>query len=140
MKPNAGLWLDHREAIVVVLNKAGEVTRNIPSNVEKHPRRSDESSGSSQNGGPIAADDSRQREMTGHLAHYYDEIISHLRDAGAILILGPGEAKGELRKRFEKHKGDTRMIEVKTADRMTEPQLVAQIRHHFHDEATRKTF
>jgi hypothetical protein len=48
------------------------------------------------------ADDLRQRELTGDLNVYYDEVISCIRDAESILIFGPGEAKGELKKRLEK--------------------------------------
>ena len=60
-----------------------------------------------------------------------------LREAGAILILGPGEAKGELQKRLEIDSSVTRRVEVETANKMTEPQLVALIRHHFHRDPAR---
>jgi hypothetical protein len=132
MKSNAGLWVDHREAIIVVLTETGDVTRRIQSRVEKQLRRSDESSAGSFEAHVVPADDSRERKFTGHLARYYDEIISYLRDVGSILICGPGEAKGELKKRFEKHKGETRVIALETADKMTVPQVAAQVRQHFH--------
>ena len=134
-KPNAGVWIDHREAFLVVLSEAGEETKRIESSVEKHLRHSSEPSN-----GPFAAhevpsDDSRQRQFTGNLAHYYDEIIKYLHDAGSILIMGPGEAKGELKKQFEKHKSERRTIVMETADKMTEPQIAAQVRHYFHPAA-----
>lgn len=138
MKANAGLWIDHREAIIVVLSETGEETKRIQSTVEKQLRRSSEPSNGAFEAQKVPADDSGEREYTGNLAHYYDEIISYLRDAGSILILGPGEAKGELKKRFEKHKGDKRSITMETADKMTEPQVVAQVRHHFHSAAARR--
>jgi hypothetical protein len=85
----------------------------------------------------VPADDSRQREYTGHLARYYDEIISCLRDAGAVLIFGPGEAKGELKKRFEKDKTGAQTVTMETTDKMTELQIVAHVRHHFcHETAS----
>jgi len=44
----------------------------------------------------------------GHLANYYDEVIACIGDAETILIFGPGEAKGELKKRMERDKiGET---------------------------------
>ncbi len=138
MKANAGVWIDHREAVIVVLSETGEETKRIPSSVEKQLRRSGEAAHVSFEAQEVPADDSREREYTGQLAHYYDEIIAHLRDAGSILILGPGEAKGELKKRFEKHKSDPRLITTETADKMTEPQVVAQVRHHFNCAATRR--
>ena len=76
-------------------------------------------------------------EFTDHLARYYDEVISYLGDAGSILIFGPGEAKGELVKRLEKHKNDKRTIAVETADHMTEPQVHAKVLQYFHLDAPR---
>ena len=137
IKPKAGVWIDHREAIIVVLTETGEETKHIQSNVEKQLRRSGEPDRGPFEAQEVPADDSREREYTGHLAPYYEAVIAQLRDAGAILILGPGEAKGELRKRLEKDPGDTRRIEVETADKMTEPQLVALVRHHFHRDPAR---
>ena len=138
MKPNAGLWIDHREAIIVVLAETGEQTKVIQSSVEKQLRRAGEPSSGSFVPQEVPRDDTRERAYTGHLAHYYDAIIAYLHDAGSIVILGPGEAKGELKKRFEKHKSDTRTIAMETADKMTEPQVVAHIRHHFHEDAARR--
>ena len=137
IKPNAGVWIDHREAIIVVLTETGDEAKHIQSKVEKQLRRSGEPQHGSFEAQEVPADDSRERGYTGHLGHYYDQIISHLREAGAILILGPGEAKGDLRKRFEKAQGDARTIEVETADKMTDPQLVALVRHRFNRDLAR---
>jgi stalled ribosome rescue protein Dom34 len=137
IKPNAGVWIDHREATIVVLTDTGEETKQIQSNVEKQLRRSGEPDHGSFEAQEVPADDSREREYSGQLVRYYDEIISYLRGAGAILILGPGEAKGELKKRFEKDQSDTRTVAVETADKMTGPQLVALVRHHYHRDPTR---
>ena len=137
-KAEAGLWIDHREAIIVVLSKTGEQTKRIQSNAESQPRRSGEPSTGRFEFQAVPADDSRQREYNGCLARYYDEIISFLRDAGTVLILGPGEAKGELKKRFEKAKAGAHIVTMETVDKMTEPQIVARVRHHFCHEAARQ--
>ena len=39
MKPVAGLWIDHRRAVVVLITDKGEETHKIESNVEKHIQR-----------------------------------------------------------------------------------------------------
>ena len=118
MKTLAGLWIDHREAVIVLLSEKGQETRRIKSYVEKQLRRS----GRSPSKAPfeaqmVPADDSREREYTGHLANYYDEVISCLRPAKAILLFGPGEAKGELRKRIERNKLDCASQGLKRATR-----------------------
>ena len=132
MKTLAGLWIDHREAVIVTLSDKGQETRRIKSDVEKQLRRS----GRSPSRAPfesqmVPADDSREREYTGHLANYYDEVISCLRPAEAILLFGPGEAKGELRKRIEKNKLDLRITSFLTSDKMTERQISQKVRRHY---------
>ena len=125
MKANAGLWIDHREAVIVLLSKDGDVTKRVASSAEKNPRAEGPSNGQ------VPAGDLRDRAFTDHLARYYDEVIANLRDAGAILIFGPGEAKGELKKRFAIHRGDTRAISTEATDHMTEPQIAAKVRAHY---------
>ena len=137
LKAEAGLWIDHREAMIVLLSKTGEKTKRIQSSAETQIRRSGEPSTGRFENQAVPADDSRQREYTGQLARYYDEIIFHLRDSGAVLIFGPGEAKGELKKRFEKDKTGAQTVTMETTDKMTEPQIVAHVRHHFDLDAAK---
>jgi hypothetical protein len=138
LKAEAGLWIDHREAVIVVLSKDGEKTKRIESAGEKQLRRSGEPATGRFEYQAVPADDSRQREYTGHLKRYYDEIVAYLRDAGEVLIFGPGEAKGELKKRFEIEKTGAHIVAMETTDKMTESQIVAYVRHHFDQEAARR--
>jgi len=87
-----GLWIDHRQAVIVSVAGHAETIQRVSSNVEGHHRQS----------GSTPADDARQRELTEHLNRYYEEVVSHIRDAESILIFGPGEEKGELKARLEK--------------------------------------
>ena len=77
------------------------------------------------------ADDSRQRTFTGHLNIYYDAVIACIGDAESILILGPGEAKGELKKRLRVKNLGGRIAGVETVDKMTDRQIAAKVRQHF---------
>ena len=132
MKTKVGLWMDHRKAVLVVVTDKGEETKLIISKVEKQLRRS----GESPLKGPyealqVPADDSREEEFKGHLNIYYDAVIAGIRDAEAILIFGPGEAKGELKERLEKHNLGGRIAGVETVDRMTDRQVAAKVRQYF---------
>ena len=132
MKTLAGLWIDHREAIIVLISGKRQETRRIKSFVEKQLRRSDCSPSQGRfEAQMVPADDSREREYTGHLDNYYDEVISCIRPAEAILIFGPGEAKGELRKRIEQNKLDLRITCFETADKMTERQISQKVARHY---------
>ena len=129
MKAKVGLWIDHREAFIVVLTEKGEETKRIKSTVEKQLRRSGRSpSNESFEPQLVPADDTRERDYMGHLANYYDEVIACIGDAETILIFGPGEAKGELKKRMERDKIGIRIVAMETADKMTQPQIVAKVK------------
>jgi hypothetical protein len=132
MKTVAGLWIDHREAVIVILSDKGQETRRVKSHVEKQLRRSGRSPPPARfEAQMVPADDSQEREYSGHLANFYDEVISCLRPAEAILLFGPGEAKGELRKRIQGNKLDVRIKCFETSDKMTERQILQKVRQHY---------
>jgi hypothetical protein len=49
------------------------------------------------------------------------------------LIFGPGEAKGELKKRLESKGLGGRIVGVETTDKMTERQIAAKVRAYFQE-------
>jgi hypothetical protein len=109
-----------------------EEIKVIKSNIEKQIRRS----AASRSGGPfesqaVPSDDRQQREFTGHLNTYYNEVISCIRDAESILIFGPGESKGELKKHLEREGLGGRIVGIETTDKMTDPQIAAKVRQYF---------
>ena len=133
MKTTAGLWIDHRKAVIVLISDAGEKVLEIQSNVEKQPGRfAGVRSTTPFESQQVPADDRRVREFTGHLNQYYTEVIGAIREAESILIFGPGEAKGELKKQLDHSQPDQRILAVETADKMTERQIAAKIREFFH--------
>jgi stalled ribosome rescue protein Dom34 len=129
MKKEAGLWIDHREAVVVFLLDHSEEIKRITSNIEKHVRYSgaSESSGSHDD----SAEDIRDRRFDDRLSKYYDEVIVALHDADSILILGPGEAKFEFHKRLKGQESSRRGVDVETSDKMTDNQIGARVRQYF---------
>jgi hypothetical protein len=128
MEKKAGLWIDHKKAVIVTITDQGEEIKEIQSHVERQVSRDTDSRSQSKQ---IPAEDTRQRAFAGHLDIYYDEVISCVHDAQSVLLLGPGEAKGEIKKRMENKKFHGQIVGVETADKMTEPQIVAKVRHYF---------
>jgi hypothetical protein len=82
----------------------------------------------------MKADDSRDREFMGHLNRYYAEVIAAVPAVEAILLFGPGEAKGELKKRLEHAKVKGRVIATEAADKMTHRQIVAKVHEYHRDQ------
>ena len=132
MTDKAGVWIDHRKAVVVTISPEGEHTTLITSEVEKHPERDGDSPlRGAYEARQVPADDSRQRRLTGELNVYYDAVIAAMRNYDSVLIFGPGEAKDELHKRLLKMKLGARVAAVQTDDKMTDGQIVAKVRAHF---------
>ena len=132
MSTKVGLWIDHRKAVIVAVTDQAEATTLIISKIEKQLGRS----GGARSITPyesqqVPADDTRERKFTGHLNIYYDAVIASIRDAESILIFGPGEAKGELKKRLEGDKLGGRIVSIETVDKMTDRQIAAKVRQHF---------
>jgi hypothetical protein len=139
MRTKVGAWIDHRKALIVAVTDKGEEIRLIISKVEKQPGRS----GGLRHTTPyksqlVPADDSRERRSTGLLNIYYNAVIACIRDAESILIFGPGEAKGELKKRLMRNKLGGRIVGIKTIDRMTDRQIAAKVRRYFKENRDEK--
>ena len=126
MKKQAGLWIDHRKAVVVLVTDEGEEIKKITSGVEKHVRFKGDTASE---GG--STEDVQDRQFGNHLNSYYDQIIAVVRDADSIQIFGPGEAKGELEKRLESKKFKGHIVGIETVDKMTDRQISAKVRERF---------
>jgi hypothetical protein len=124
-----GLWIDHRRTIIVTLSNKTEEIKLITAHLEKDARPS--AGWAAHSGRDYKSEDLQDRRFMAHLDRYYDEVISFIRDAESILILGPGEAKGELKKRMESKGLQGRIVGVETVDKMTDPQIAAKVRQYF---------
>jgi hypothetical protein len=125
MKKQAGLWIDHRKAVIVIVTEAGEEVKEITSHMEKHVRFT---GGTASEDG--STEDVRDRQFGNHLDIYYDAVIAVIRGADTIQIYGPGEAKGELAKRLEHDGVKERILVIETVDKMTDRQISAKVRGH----------
>ena len=126
-----GIWIDHRKAVIASISGETENIREIPSNVEKqHGRIGGVRSVVSYESRKVAASDVQEREFTGHLNVFYDAVCAAVRDAESILLMGPGEAKGELKKRFDKKHLGRLIVGVETVDKMTVTQIAAKVREY----------
>ena len=126
MKKQAGLWIDHRKAVIVMISETGEEIKEITSDMEKHVRFTGETA--SDDG---STEDVRDRQFGNHLNSFYDRVIAVIRQADSIQIFGPGEAKGELAKRLEHEGLKACILSIATADKLTDRQIAAKVREHF---------
>jgi hypothetical protein len=134
MKGKVGLWIDHTKAVIVTITPKGEELSLTLSMVHKQLRREGDSPLQGRYESlQVPPDDRRHRSFSKALDIYYDAVIAHLDTADAILIFGPGEAKGELTKRLKKRNLAERIVAVETVDKMTDRQIAAKVRQRFEE-------
>jgi len=132
MATKAGVWIDHRKAIVVLVTDAGKEIKKIKSGIEKPVRSAGRSSSKNKyTPNDFIAEDSRERKLVSGRKKVYDEVLACIRGADSLLILGPGEAKGELSKHIKAKKVRGLTVEVQTTDKMTDRQVAAKVSEHF---------
>ena len=121
------VWLDHKRALVVTGCRR-EITTDCVEFEELPPSRT--VGGQGPHG--VDPDQRRDARRAQYLQRYYDRIIALLARADQIHLMGPGQAKIELKRRIQEHKplGDL-PISLETVDRMTDPQIVARAREVF---------
>ncbi len=132
MTKQIGLWIDHKKAVIVILTGKGVEIKKIESSDKKHVRFRGGARAKTPYGAQFfTAETQMDRQYTEHLNKYYGEVITCVRDADSILICGPGEAKLELQKRLTHVHLSKKIVAIKALDKITERQLVAEVRRHF---------
>ena len=134
MDLNVGLWIDHKQAYAIWCED-GKV-EVISSHIEPPAH----SSGGTQLGGKL----NQKGDVELHhndrfrlqLNKYYQQVMSSLKSAELIFIMGPGQAKLEFEKILRKNKSmQNRILKVETADKMTKNQMVAHVRKFYENQA-----
>ena len=133
MKKKIGIWIDHKEAILVSVEGGQATVERIESHAESHFRPS---GGWKAAGTSVAQSVSKEQkadERRKHQFHnFYQMVIKKAGKADNIFIFGPGEAKLGLAKEIEKIKGQhDRIAAVEASDRLTENQIVAKVKSFF---------
>ena len=121
------VWLDHKRALVVTGCRR-EITTDC---IELEELPSSHAGGGQ---GPHGVDPEQRRDTrhAQNLQRYYDRIIERLARADQIHVMGPGQAKLELKRRIQEHKPLSGLpISLETVDRLTDPQIVARAREIF---------
>jgi stalled ribosome rescue protein Dom34 len=139
MTINAGIWIDHHKAIVVLLTDGDETTEVILADAEATnapAAHNNDRDGHTQN--DFFAEENRERKAMIHFVKHYDNVIAHLHHADSIFIMGPGEAKGEFGKRIEEMSLKGRVSHIEPADKMSDRQVAVHVREAFGATANRK--
>lgn len=132
MATKAGVWIDHKQATIVLLSDAGQEIKKIVFDIGQPVHKT--GGGRSKNTftrNDFVAEDKLERKLTSDRKDYYGDVLAALRNVSAALIIGPGEAKGELSKQIKAKKLRGLAVELDTADKMTDRQLALKVSQHF---------
>lgn len=125
----AGLWIDHREAVVVALREEEVVAiTRIASHAEKDDRHTVAPDGAQDltSGHPF-----KERRMH-QFDRFFDDIVDYIRSAQRIFIMGPDEGKREFARHLQQiYTLKGRIAGVETRDKMTDNQIVAAVEEFF---------
>lgn len=131
MNDKVGIWIDHRKAVIVSVSVDRVTAKTLESNVGPHSRYSGRAGSPTPEGPQDEGGEKKYEERYAqHLNRYYDEVISQLGQPEALLILGPGEAKLQLKERLSRSMAG-RIVEIETTDKLTDPQIVAKVKEHY---------
>jgi hypothetical protein len=132
MQKEVGLWIDHQLAVIVTLKEKGEDIQHIKSHAEPrvHYHRADINAEANT---PKAAQEeaAREKRVSDHITHYYDEIMTYVRDATSVFIVGPDEAKIEFQQHLESETPAVKVLGVETANTLSDADIVSKIRANF---------
>ena len=135
MDRKIGVWIDHKRAFVIgYKDDKVEV-------IEAHLEPPAHYSGGTRLGGRLSqkADlELRHNDRINlQLNKYYGQVMTALKDASSILVMGPGKAKIEFEKAIKKNKSlQKRLLKVEAVDKMTKNQMVAHVRKFYSTQAT----
>lgn len=133
MDQNVGVWIDHKRAVIVFASADGVSAKTVESEVGPHARYSDRAAYPTPDGTRDGGSEKKYEERYDqHLDRYYDAVISQLGQPAALLILGPGEAKLQLKERLSRSQAlFERIVRIETTDKLTDPQIVARVKEHY---------
>lgn len=132
MKKGIGVWIDHRNAVIVVPTKRHAETIEINSDIEEHTHISTGKLSHKDCGAQdIRAEDNYQRHVKDRLSRYYDQILQKMGNPESVLLFGPGEAKVELKKRMKMEKPTWDIAAVEAAPKMSNHEIVDKVLLYF---------
>ena len=130
---NLGIWLDKKKARIIRIEAENVFMETVVSEVEDYHIQG--GSGTKLKGGPQdVVQDSRYLEREKHqLKAFFKEIASKMKDANAIVLFGPAQAKDKFYKELQENYKDinAKVKAVKPADNMTDNQVKAFVKDFF---------
>jgi hypothetical protein len=129
-----GIWIDYSQAIIGEIKK-NEVELSVISSEIDHQLRIEGEGADKTRFGAQNHSNNEHRNENRHqeqVKKYIKSVYEEIKNADAIFIIGPAEAKKELVKYYtENNKSDNNIVGVEASDKLTENQLKAKFKEFF---------
>ena len=128
----AGIWLDNHKAFIVFISNGTENLIRVDSQVEDFHVHGGAAAPTAYGTHDTVPERKYLERKKQQLGRYYNLIIQKVKFCDAIYISGPAEAKMGLKKEIiDDNTLKDKLSLVESCDRMTENQIVAQVKAHY---------
>jgi stalled ribosome rescue protein Dom34 len=124
---HAVVWIDHSEARIFDV-RPDAVSQSIVDSPRHHIHRHPKDQ------------ETKIRNHPDDEHRFFRDVARLLGDAAQVLVVGPSQTKLHFFKYVQEHERglEPRIVGIETADHPTDAQLVAYLRHYFHESAPRR--
>ncbi len=124
---HALLWIDKKDARIFEVD-SDKVDESIVHSPGPHIHRH------------ANEEDLRVRNHPDDEPRYFAEVTQALKGHGQVLVVGPSMTKLHFLRYVQGHDHvlEARIVGIESADHPTDPQLVAHLRHYFHEAPPRR--
>ena len=130
---NAGIWIDREHATAVLVSADSSELDTFQAGVSKtFPQTKESRNEHEHSRNDFIAEDRLERKQAHARIEMYDSILRYVAKAETLFIFGPGEAKKEFQKHIASSGDRKHVVEIESSDKVTNPQLIAKVREHFH--------
>ena len=121
------VWIDNMEARIFAVD-ADQVGRTVVHAPGPHIHRH------------LHEQEMKTRNHPDDEHRYFHEVASALEGTGKVLLVGPSHAKLHFLRYLQSKAPsiEARIVGVETVDHPTDAQLVAHLKHYFHEDAERR--
>ena len=128
-----GIWIDSKNAYIVSLSGSEANLSIVSSGIEGVTRIDGEGKEYGRFGDQYTTMENKQENKKMHeIADYLEEVIEKVKSADEIVVFGPAQMKIELEKQIKENQPlAKKLLEVVSADSMTENQIIAWVKDYY---------
>ncbi len=132
MKNQTGIWLDQKQAFIIQFKNEEAIVKQLDSNIETYHVVGGARSKTPWGPMDVVSEKKSLERHKNQMNRYFKEILKVVKGTEELYLFGPAETKFKFRDAIQNNNAITCVIrKTDTADRMSERQMVAQVREAF---------